>query len=202
MKKVLTFIGLILIISACESTPPNPLYLDTNGVTVKAHKWAKIGDEGIINDVRYTIVDKETLKNLIRSGNSYDRVCTSFIADMSNLFDRKNTSQDISNWDVSNVQNMNYMFARNYGFNSDISNWDVSNVISMDSMFWVSSSFNQDLSSWDVSNVQNMNSMFRSASSFNQDLSSWDVNKVVFFLYSIRDFSDGTTNWTLPKPNF
>jgi len=41
MKKVLTFISLIFIIAACESIPPNPLYLDTNGVTVKAHKWAK-----------------------------------------------------------------------------------------------------------------------------------------------------------------
>jgi surface protein len=202
MKKVLTFISLILIIAACESIPPNPLYLDANGVTVKAHKWAKIGDEGIINEVRYTIVDIKILRDLIRSGNSYDRVCTSFIADMSSLFDFVNTSQDISNWDVSNVQNMNMMFARNYGFNSDISNWDVSNVISMNSMFWVASSFNQDLSSWDVSNVQNMNTMFRGASSFNQDLSSWDVNKVVFSFYSIRDFSDGTTNWTLPKPNF
>lgn len=152
MKKVLTFISLILIIAACESIPPNPLYLDANGVTVKAHKWAKIGDEGIINEVRYTIVDIKILRDLIRSGNSYDRVCTSFIADMSSLFDFVNTSQDISNWDVSNVQNMN--------------------------------------------------TMFRGASSFNQDLSSWDVNKVVFSFYSIRDFSDGTTNWTLPKPNF
>ena len=229
MKKVLTFISLILIIAACESIPPNPLYLDTNGVTVKAHKWAKIGDEGIINEVRYTIVDIKILRDLIRSGNSYDRVCTTFIAEMNSLFENKNTSQDISSWDTSNVQNMNRMFNKNYAFNSDISNWDVNNVLSMremfsnttsfnqdisawnvssvtdmGGMFYLASAFNQDISEWDVSNVTDMSNMFSGAKSFNQDLSSWDVNKIVVGLYSYssRDFSDNTPNWTLPKPFF
>ena len=199
MKKILTLISLILIISACESTPPNPLYLDTNGVTVKAHKWAKTGDEGIINDVRYTIVDLQTLKNLIRSGNSYDRVCTSFIADMSNLFKMENTSQDISNWDVSNVQNMNFMFKNNNGFNSDVSNWNVSNVLSMKGMFTGAKSFNQDLSAWDVSNVTDFRDMFNGAKSFNQDLSAWDVSNNENHRYPFYGFPD---NWTLPKPKF
>ena len=128
MKKVLTFISFVLIIAACESIPPNPLYLDANGVTIKAHKWAKIGDEGIIDGVRYTIVDIQTLRGLIHSGNSYDRVCTSFIGNMTELFSHKNTSQDISSWDVSNVQNMNYMFRGSYVFNQDLSSWDVNKV--------------------------------------------------------------------------
>jgi len=173
MKKLLTFISFILIISACESTPPNPLYLDTNGVTVKAHKWAKIGDEGIINGVRYTIVDGKTLRDLIRNGDSYDRVCTTFIADMGRLFRDKITSQDISSWDVSNVQSMYQMFFDNHGFNCDISIWDVSNV------------------RWMVN-------IFYGAISFNQDLSSWDVNQVVDY----SDFDYYTPNWTLPKPKF
>ena len=198
MKKLLKLLVLILLIFACESEPPNPLYLDSNEITIKAHKWAKIGDEGIINDVRYTIVDKETLKDLITSGNSYDRVCTSFIADMSRLFDSKETSQDISTWDVSNVQNMGSMFSYNNGFNSDISNWDVSNVLSMYYMFSSASSFNQDISSWDVSSVTNMTGMFNGASSFNQDLSSWDVRNLKYK----GDFSYQAFSWTLPKPKF
>jgi len=197
MKKLLKLLVLIILIFSCESEPPNPLYLDSNGITIKAHKWAKIGDEGIINDVRYTIVDKETLSDLIRSGNSYDRVCTSFIADMSRLFDSKETSQDISTWDVSNVQNMGRMFSYNNGFNSDISNWDVSNVLSMYYMFSSASSFNQDISSWDVSSVTNMTGMFNRASSFNQDLSSWDVRNL-----KKGDFSYQAFSWTLPKPKF
>ena len=198
MKKLLKLLVLILLIFACETEPPNPLYLDSNGITIKAHKWAKIGDEGIINDVRYTIVDIETLRNLINRGNSYDRVCTSFIADMFRLFYQKETSQDISTWDVSNVQNMRSMFSQNNGFNSDISNWDVSNVLSMYSMFYDADSFNQDLSSWDVSNVLSMYSMFYDADSFNQDLSSWDVSNVKHK----GDFSYKADSWTLPKPKF
>ena len=226
MKKLLKLLVLILLIFACESEPPNPLYLDSNEITIKAHKWAKIGDEGIINDVRYTIVDKETLKDLIRSGNSYDRVCTSFIADMSGLFYRTDTSQDISSWDVSNVQNMRGMFEENNGFNIDISNWDVSNVLSMSSMFKDASSFNQDIGDWDVSSVIDMGSMFFIANNFNQDIGSWDVSNVTNMGYMFRAassfnqdignwnvnnvnnvsncflFNESTPQWKLPKPNF
>jgi surface protein len=42
-----------------------------------------------------------------------------------------NFNQDISSWDVSNVTNMNYMFASGSSFNQDISSWDVSNVTNM-----------------------------------------------------------------------
>ena len=44
---------------------------------------------------------------------------------------------DISNWDVSNVTNMEFMFCRcKYsGKHGDISNWDVSNVTDMSYMF-------------------------------------------------------------------
>jgi len=38
-------------------------------------------------------------------------------------------------------------------FNGDISEWDVSNVINMESMFEYSS-FNQDISNWNVDNVR------------------------------------------------
>ena len=44
-------------------------------------------------------------------------------------------NQDISKWDVSNVENMDYMFSGATSFNQDISNWDVSNVKSMANMF-------------------------------------------------------------------
>ncbi|TPN85238.1 BspA family leucine-rich repeat surface protein [Aquimarina algicola] len=87
-------------------------------------------------------------------------------------------NSDLSNWDVSNVTNMNQMFTSTFRFDSDLSNWDVSNVKDMAFMFTASGSFNQDLSNWDVSSVENMRGMFMSASSFNQDLSNWDVSNV------------------------
>ena len=54
---------------------------------------------------------------------------------MSNLFEYSDFNGDISNWDVSNVTNMNTMFAWCEDFNQDISNWDVSNVKNMNSIF-------------------------------------------------------------------
>ena len=48
-------------------------------------------------------------------------------------------------------------------FNQDISQWDVSNVNNMYGMFYNAKSFNQDLSDWDVSGSTNLNDMFESA---------------------------------------
>ena len=45
------------------------------------------------------------------------------------------------------------------GENGDISNWDVSNVENMGGMFQ-SSKFKGDISNWDVSKVTNMRNMF------------------------------------------
>ena len=61
-------------------------------------------------------------------------------------------------------------------FDQDLSNWNVSNVINMESMFRGASNFNQSLNNWDVSNVTDMSGMFMNAESYNQDLSSWDVS--------------------------
>ena len=76
----------------------NPIYLDDNGITIKAKKWAKVGDEGIVDGVLYTIVGLQELRNLNISGGypgwrekwitelsslNASRVCTTFISDMS-----------------------------------------------------------------------------------------------------------------------
>ena len=61
---------------------------------------------------------------------------------------------DISDWDVSNVTDMSYMFTHCKNLNQDISKWDVSKVTNMAYMFAFCKKFNQDLSSWDVSNVR------------------------------------------------
>lgn len=45
------------------------------------------------------------------------------------------------------------MFRNNPAFNQDISQWNVSAVTNMNLMFFNAVTFNQDLSGWDVSNV-------------------------------------------------
>ena len=61
----------------------------------------------------------------------------------------------------------------------DISNWDMSNVTNMSFMFWHAQSFNQPLNKWNVSNVTNMAGMFKDATSFNQPLDKWNVSMVI-----------------------
>lgn len=95
---------------------------------------------------------------------------TSLITDMSCLFandigakcpNRKDFS-GISNWDVSNVENMSSMFENCPHFNEDISSWDVSSVVKdMSSMFCLCKDFNEPIGCWDVRKVENMDGMQR-----------------------------------------
>ena len=45
-------------------------------------------------------------------------------------------------------------------FNDNINNWNVSNVTNMEGMFYRAKLFNQSLNDWNVSNVENMWRMF------------------------------------------
>ena len=69
---------------------------------------------------------------------------------------------DISDWDVSNIKSMQFMFLMSNQLKSvgDLSNWHVSNVENMMNMFSSCDNFNQDISDWDVSNVTDMRFMF------------------------------------------
>jgi len=120
------------------------------------------------------------LKQMIKNGEDVTKVNTSKITDMSSLFGGSfNFNQDISHWDVSNVTNMEGMFAMS-DFNQDIGNWDVSNVTNMKDMFYLGN-FNKDISRWNVSKVVDMSGMFQSKDTphpFNQDISSWNVSNV------------------------
>ena len=67
---------------------------------------------------------------------------------------------NISEWNVSNVTNMNSTFTNLHSFNGDISKWDVTNVIDMGWMFAASRRFKQDLSEWNTINVKNCSASF------------------------------------------
>ena len=69
---------------------------------------------------------------------------------------------DISDWDVSGVTDMSYMF---YGCKEltsvgNISGLDISSVTDMSYMFAFCKKFNQDLSKWNVSKVRYHSYMF------------------------------------------
>src|SRR5690625_1183143 len=107
-------------------------------------------------------------------------------------------NENISNWNVANVTNMERMFYNAQLFNQDIGNWDVSNVTNMQGMFDIAYSFNQDIGNWDVSNVTNMQGMFSSASAFNQDIGNWNTSNVINMgsMFSLAQaFNQDIGNW-------
>ena len=185
------------------------VYLDDNGVTIKAYPCANIGDVGIVNGVEYTVVDNDMLYEIRGEFGQtitadFTRLCTTRVTNMDNLFlCSEEFNQPIGNWDVSNVTNMSFMFANEcdqfHSFNQDISFWDVSNVTNMSGMFSMAN-FNQDISQWDVSNVTNMNSMFYRSDYFNQPLHNWDVSNVTdmsFMFYITLNFNQDISQWNV-----
>ena len=91
---------------------------------------------------------------------------------------------DISNWDVSNIKDMPYMFYECEQLISvgDLSNWDISNVKYINNMFDDCENLESvgDLSRWNVQRVKNMRSMFRYCSNLKSvgDLSKWNISNV------------------------
>ena len=185
------------------------VYLDNNGVTIKAYPCAEIGDVGTINGVEYTVVDRAMLDQMVGyeaslNGDGFPngfpdvtKLCTTRVTDMSYLFwdcvpVSMQFNQPIGNWDVSNVTKMHRMFSPEcFGlekaFNQDISLWDVSNVTEMSRLFEDNPNFNQDISDWDVSNVTNMSYMFYNAQSYNQSILGWDTSNVTDMSYMFSE---------------
>lgn len=183
-------------------TTLNPIYLDPNGVTIKAYDWATIGEKGIVSGEEYLIVDKNELKNIISSGGNPTKVCTSKITDMSDLFRNSNFNGDLNHWDVRNVTNMISMFSDAKKFNGKINLWDVANVRFMQNMFFGASSFNQTLKDWDVSNVTDMTWMFGGAAAYNQDMNTWNVGNVTDMrnmFSSAFSFNGDISSWNVSK---
>lgn len=65
---------------------------------------------------------------------------------MDELFSYRGFNGSISNWNVSNVKDMSYLFI-NSNFNGDIRNWNVTSVEDMDFVFQ-GSDFIHDISDW------------------------------------------------------
>ena len=118
------------------------------------------------------------------------------ITDMKNFFDtdkaeffKKMISVDFSQFDASNIINMNTMF---YGCSAlqslDLSNFDTSKAITMDGMFYGCSALQSlDLSNFDTSNVKFMNSMFYGCSALQSlDLSYFNTTLTNSFYYMFQ----------------
>ena len=213
MKKLL-YLFLTVFIVGCSGEDSNdgdnnnqsscPIYLDSNGITIKACDDANVGDTGVVNGVTYTVVDEAMLRAMVENEQDVTTVVTTKVTDMSGLlYINFNTdspfNQTIGSWDVSNVTDMSGMFSGASSFNQEIVNWDVSNVTDMVGMFDEASSFNQVIGNWDVSNVTNMEFMFYEADSFNRPIGNWDVSNVISMeeMFSRNTFNTAAFNQPL-----
>ena len=181
----------------------DPIYLDENGITIKANDFVRIGGIYNFNGIDYTIVDYNLLERMARKGEDLSKVVTSKVTNMAFLFSTSSSfNQDIGNWDTTNVTDMRRMFYGSSAFNRDIGNWDTSAVIDMGRMFNSASKFNQNIRDWDTSSVVNMEWMFNGASKFNQNIGSWDTSKVknmYGMFYDASSFNQGISNITLTE---
>ena len=146
------------------------------------------------------------IKELIGKGvTDLNCIDTSKITDMSYLFDRelsKIKNINISNWDVSNVENMHSMFIYCENFEGKgLENWDVSNVKDMGHMFDGCKRFDCDLSGWNVSNVKKMGDMFANCENFKgKGLENWDVSNVTDMyrmFFNCKNFNCNLSKWNV-----
>ncbi len=206
----------------------NAIYLDSNGVTVKARPWAKVGEYYNLSGIEYMVVDDSNF-NPVANFN----MCTTRVSNMSNAFTaplKPYSGINISSWDVSNVTNMDSMFQNNQiifsdghditlwdtgkvesmtfmfrggvNINGDITGWDVSSVTTMHGMFLYNDYFNQEIGEWDVSSVTTMSYMF-DGGIFNQDIGEWDVSSVTSMVAMFRNenFNQDIGEWDVSNVN-
>ena len=174
-------------------------------------------DKAIDSEDHYIYFPKtkeELIKNIqklfSKDETNLNCIDTSAITDMSLVFGQMpkihGKDFDVSEWDVTNVTNMEGLFANCANFNCDLSKWDVSKVKDMSGMFSWCVKFNCDLSNWDVSNANNMDFMFYSCENFNCDLSSWDVsnvtNMICMFKFCKNFTGEGLENWNISNVTY
>ncbi|WP_297817868.1 BspA family leucine-rich repeat surface protein [uncultured Lactobacillus sp.] len=100
------------------------------------------------------------------------------------------TDLDLSNWDVSNVTNMSYMFGGQGKLTKlgDLSHWNTSNVTNMSGMFFGLNNLPDEALqnlNWDTSQVRDMSYMFARMTK-QKDLSfvnNWNTSKVTDMSY-------------------
>ncbi|MFY0608668.1 MAG: BspA family leucine-rich repeat surface protein [Cyclobacteriaceae bacterium] len=109
---------------------------------------------------------------------------------------------DLSNWDVSTIAEMRATFSEASSFNGNITNWDVSSVNDMTGMFQQAILFNQNISGWNTASLTNSSQMFRNASAFNQDVSGWSLASVTDASSMFRQaisFNQNLSGWNVSQ---
>jgi len=142
-------------------------------------------------------------RSLITGITTHTDLNTAVSAWCSNSTAATSTYGHISEWDISTVTSMKYLFAAQCStlstFNEPLEAWDVSSVVDMLDALKGASSFNQPLAMWDVSSVTSLQSFLEKAILFDQNLIAWDTSKVKSFhgLFFETSFNYDISPWNI-----
>lgn len=135
----------------------------------------------------------EILKRIIDKVTDYNDIDVSNIEDMSYLFeDQDIVTIDISEWDVSNVKNMKSMFnnckyLRTVG---NLSSWNINKVSDMSFMFNNCKNLSDlgDLSSWNMKG-KNLKCMFQNCQKLKTlgDIREWNPDNPIWDIFPYCD---------------
>ena len=102
---------------------------------------------------------------------------------------------DVTNWDVSNIENFSQIFLQAFNANPDTTNWDVSSVTNMSFMFRSATSANPNTTNWDVSSVTSMDRMFENSNISVENLTACYENWSQLTLKQNVEFGAGTIKY-------
>ena len=134
---------------------------------------------------------------------------TSNVTDMTAVFQNVSaTDVDLSNWDVSSVTNMSYMFdGMRKLTNLNVSGWDTSKVTQMQYLFRNCTNLVdiKGIENWDTTLLSNAMQVFDGTSSLTTiDLSGWNMDNITETSWMFQNCTSlteikGIENWTFEK---
>ncbi|UWF34402.1 bacterial Ig-like domain-containing protein [Pediococcus acidilactici] len=158
-----------------------------------------IDENGVLHFSAGTFADTQSVTSFNQNPwFNYQRLIKSIVFDgkvvagsncraLFNELTKLQTVENAQNFDVSKVENMNYMFEGDSALEKiDVHNWDTSRVTNMSAMFkGCTELVTLDVSNWDTSQVTDLSSMFAMLSGDgkvsklkNLDVSNWNTSKV------------------------
>ena len=111
----------------------------------------------------------------------------------------------IDEWNMSNVTNMDSMFAECHDFNCDISGWDLSNVTNMRYAFFKCWDWDaKGIDKWNLKKVTDLDHAFcMNRNITNENLSGWDVSNCTKFDSTFKGcdnfVGNGLESWNMSK---
>lgn len=134
------------------------------------------------------------------SMNGWD---VSQVTNMDGMFAKcKRFNGNVASWNVGNVANMYYMFSGCEEFNADLSQWNVGSCEKFDGMFTNCKKFNSNLSGWDIAKAKSLTMMFSGCEAFNGDISTWNTANVTSMAFTFKGcstFNGDISAWDVSK---